>query len=315
MTMSIRTFDKLLEAAKAKGPKKVAIAAAHQNEVMLAGLDAEMAGLAEVILVGDKGTIERIAAEEGFDISRMEVIHQPQPQEAALQVMKLVSDGKAEIAMKGKVETSDFLRAALNKELGLRTGRLFTHVAVFEIPGFDRLILISDAGVVVAPDLEQKVQIVQNAILVAHALGVTLPRVAVLAATEVVNPKIPTTLDAANLSKMADRGQIRGGLVDGPLALDNAISPESARIKGIKSEVAGYADVLIAPDIEAGNVLAKAITYFAQGKMAGVVVGARCPLIVSSRSDTREAKLVGLALGVMLAQGNGYRSGQLNPGV
>jgi len=299
--MRIRTFTELLEAARTKGPKRVAVAAGHQEEVMLAGLDAEMAGLAEVILIGDGDKIRQIAAEEGFDISRMEVVHQPQPREAAWQVMKLVSEGQADIAMKGKVETSDFLRAALDKELGLRTGRLFTHVAAFEIPEFDRLIFISDAGVVVAPDLEQKVQIVQNAIYVAHALGNNLPRVAVLAATEVVNPKIPTTLDAANLSKMADRGQIQGGLVDGPLALDNAISPESARIKGIKSEVAGYADILIAPDIEAGNVLAKAITYFAQGKMAGVVVGARCPLILPSRSDTREAKLVSLALGVMLA--------------
>jgi len=299
--MRIRTFTELLEAARTKGPKRVAVAAGHQEEVMLAGLDAEMAGLAEVILIGDGDKIRQIAAEEGFDISHMEVVHQPQPREAAWQVMKLVSEGQADIAMKGKVETSDFLRAALDKELGLRTGRLFTHVAAFEIPEFDRLIFISDAGVVVAPDLEQKVQIVQNAIYVAHALGNNLPRVAVLAATEVVNPKIPTTLDAANLSKMADRGQIQGGLVDGPLALDNAISPESARIKGIKSEVAGYADILIAPDIEAGNVLAKAITYFAQGKMAGVVVGARCPLILPSRSDTREAKLVSLALGVMLA--------------
>lgn len=299
--MPIRTFAGLLEAAKAKGPKTVAVAAGHQAEVMLAGLDAEMAGLAEVILVGDADQIHAIARENSFDISRMEVVHAPQPREAAYQVMKLVSEGKADVAMKGKVETSDFLRAALSKELGLRTGRLFTHVAVFEIPEFDRLIFISDAGVVVAPDLEQKVEIVQNAILVAHGLQIQLPRVAVLAATEVVNPRIPTTLDAANLSKMADRGQIRGGLVDGPLALDNAISPESARIKGIKSEVAGYADILIAPDIEAGNVLAKAITYFAQGKMAGVVVGARCPLILPSRSDTREAKLVSLALGMMLA--------------
>jgi phosphate butyryltransferase len=254
-----------------------------------------------VILVGDGDTIRQIASDESFDISRMEVIDVPQPHDAAWQVMKLVSEGKADIAMKGKVETSDFLRAALNKELGLRMGRLYTHVAAFEIPGFDRLIFISDAGVIVAPDLEQKVQIVQNAIDVAHAMEIDLPRVAILAATEVVNPKVPTTLDAANLSKMADRGQIQGGLVDGPLALDNAISPESARIKGIKSEVAGYADILIAPDIEAGNVLAKAITYFAQGKMAGVVVGARCPLILPSRSDTREAKLVSLALGVMLA--------------
>ena len=299
--MAITTFAELLEAARLKGPKTIAVAAGHQAEVMLAGLDAETAGLAEVVLVGDGTMIRQIAAEQDFDISRMEVLHYPQPQEAAWQVMKLVSDGRADIAMKGKVETSDFLRAALSKDLGLRTGRLFTHVAVFQIPEFDRLIFISDAGVVVAPDLEQKVQIVQNAIHVAHSLGISQPRVAVLAATEVVNPKIPTTLDAANLSKMADRGQIKGGLVDGPLALDNAISPESAQIKGIKSEVAGYADILIAPDIEAGNVLAKAITYFAQGEMAGVVVGARCPLILPSRSDTREAKLVSLALGVMLA--------------
>lgn len=298
--MPIRTFAELLEEAKAKGPKTIAVAAGHQSEVMLASLDAEVADLAEVILVGDSTEIRQIAAQEGFDISRMEVIHVPESREAAYQVMKLVSEGQAEIAMKGKVETSDFLRAALSKDLRLRTGRLFTHVAAFEIPGFERLIFISDAGVVVAPDLEQKVQIVQNAIHVAHGLGIGLPKVAVLAATEIVNPKIPTTLDAANLSKMADRGQILGGLVDGPLALDNAISTESARIKGIKSEVAGYADILIAPDIEAGNVLAKAITYFAQGKMAGVVVGARCPLILPSRSDTREAKLVSLALGVML---------------
>ncbi len=299
--MPIRTFAELLETARAKGPKTVAVAAAHEHEVMLASLDAEVAGLAQVFLVGDSDQIRQIAISDNFDISRMEVIHVPQPHEAARQVMKLVSKGQADIAMKGKVETSDFLRAALDREVGLRTGRLFTHVAAFEIPGFDRLIFISDAGVIVAPDLEQKVQIVQNAIYVAHAMDIGLPRVAVLAATEVVNPKIPTTLDAANLSKMADRGQIQGGLVDGPLALDNAISPESARIKGIKSEVAGYADILIAPDIEAGNVLAKAITYFAQGKMAGVVVGARCPLILPSRSDTREAKLVSIALGVMLA--------------
>lgn len=299
--MPIRTFAELLKVAEAKGPKTVAVAAAHQSEIMLAGLDAEVAGLAEVVLVGDRDHIRQIAADEQFDISRMEVIHAPHPDEAALEVMRLVSEGQADIAMKGRVETSDFLRAALRRELGLRTGRLFTHVAAFEIPEFDRLIFISDAGVTVAPDLEQKVQIVQNAIHVAHAMAIEMPRVAVLAATEIVNPRIPTTLDAANLSKMADRGQISGGLVDGPLALDNAISPESARIKGIKSEVAGYADILIAPDIEAGNVLAKAITYFAQGKMAGVVVGARCPLILPSRSDSREAKLVSLALGVILA--------------
>jgi phosphate butyryltransferase len=299
--MPIRTFADLLKAAEAKGPKTVAVAAGHQSEIMLAGLDAEIAGLAELVLVGDGDRIQQIALEESFDISRMEVIHAPHPREAARLVMTLVNEGKADIAMKGNIETSDFLRAALSKEVGLRVGRLFTHVAAFEIPGFNRLMFISDAGVVVAPDLEQKVHIVQNAINVARAMQIERPRVAILAATEAVNPKVPTTLDAANLSKMADRGQITGGLVDGPLALDNAISPESARIKGIRSQVAGYADILITPDIEAGNVLAKAITYFAQGKMAGVVVGARCPLILPSRSDTREAKLVSLALGVMLA--------------
>jgi phosphate butyryltransferase len=213
----------------------------------------------------------------------------------------LVARDEAHCAMKGRIFTADFLKAALDPSVGLRTAKLLTHVAVFDIPGFDRLVLLSDAGVLVAPTLEQKIHIVQNAVDVAIRLGVDTPRVAVLAAAEMVNPKIPSTMDAASLSKMADRGQIYGGVVDGPLALDNAISPESARIKGIKSEVAGYADILIAPDIEAGNVLAKAITYFAQGKMAGVVVGARCPLILPSRSDTREAKLISLALGVMLA--------------
>jgi len=180
-------------------------------------------------------------------------------------------------------------------------GRLLTHVGIFEIPGFDRLIFISDAGVVVAPTMEQKIEIVQNAIYVAQRLGVEQPRVAILAATEMVNPKIPTTLDAANLSKMADRGQIKGGLIDGPLALDNAISLESAQIKGIKSEVAGRADILIPPDVEAANVLAKAITYFAKGNMAGVVVGGKSPIIVASRSDPHQTKLVSMALGVLLA--------------
>ncbi len=209
--------------------------------------------------------------------------------------------GHADLAMKGRVETGDFLRAALDREIGLRVGRLFSHIAVFEVPGFDHLLFVTDSGVVVAPTMEQKVEIVQNAIMVAQRLGVTEPKVAVLAATEMVNPKIPTTMDAANLAKMADRGQIQGGIVDGPLALDNAISSESAEVKGIRSPVAGCADILVAPDVEAGNMLAKAITYFAQGKMAGVVVGGKSPLIVASRSDPHETKLVSMALGVLLA--------------
>jgi len=290
-----------MEAAREVGPKTVAIAAAHEQEILLAAEDAEKRGLADCILVGDRTAIRDIAEQSAIDIGRMMIIHEPDPKLAARKVMELVGLGHAQIAMKGKIETGDFLRAALDREVGLRVGRLLTHVGIFEIPGFDRLIFISDAGVVVAPSMEQKIEIVQNAIYVAQRLGVEQPRVAILAATEMVNPKIPTTLDAANLSKMADRGQIKGGLIDGPLALDNAISPESAQIKGIKSKVAGRADILIPPDVEAANVLAKAITYFAKGNMAGVVVGGKSPLIVASRSDPHETKLVSMALGVLLA--------------
>ncbi|MEE8162419.1 MAG: bifunctional enoyl-CoA hydratase/phosphate acetyltransferase [Anaerolineae bacterium] len=299
--MAITTFAQLMKEAREVGPKTVAIAAAHEQEILLAAEDAEKRGLADCILVGDRTVIGEIAEQASIHIGRMMVIHEPEPKQAARKVMELVRLGHAQIAMKGKIETGDFLRAALDREVGLRVGRLLTHVGIFEIPGFDRLIFISDAGVVVAPTMEQKIEIVQNAIYVAQRLGVEQPKVAILAATEMVNPKIPTTLDAANLSKMADRGQIEGGLIDGPLALDNAISLESAQIKGIKSDVAGRADILIPPDVEAANVLAKAITYFAKGNMAGVVVGGKSPLIVASRSDPHETKLVSMALGVLLA--------------
>lgn len=299
--MAITSFAQLMEEAREVGPKTVAIAAAQEKEILLAAQDAEAQELCECVLVGDRAAIKEIAQENSIDIRRMMVIHEPKPKQAAHKVMELVHLGHAQMAMKGKIETGDFLRAALDKEVGLRVGRLLTHVGIFEIPSFDRLIFISDAGVVVAPTMEQKIEIVQNAIFVAQRLGVEQPKVAILAATEMVNPKIPTTLDAANLSKMADRGQIKGGFIDGPLALDNAISPESAQIKGIKSDVAGRADILIPPDVEAANVLAKAITYFAKGNMAGVVVGGKSPIIVASRSDPHQTKLVSMALGVLLA--------------
>lgn len=298
---NIKNFDELLQRAQEVGPKTVAVAAAAQYEVLHAVADAQQRGIVNAVLVDDAQEIERIADEEKIDLSGMQIVDATKPAEAAQQVMRLVGEYKADVAMKGRVETGDFLRAALDKQYGLRTGSLFSHVAVFEIPGFDRLIFITDAGVTVAPDLNMKVILIQNAIDVAHKLGISEPKVAVLAATETVNAKIPTTLDAASLAKMADRHQIRGGVVDGPLALDNAISAEAALIKGIDSPVAGKADILVTPDIEAGNMLAKAISYFANGEMAGVVVGARVPLIVASRADPHRAKLVSIALGVMLA--------------
>ncbi len=299
--MSITTFDQLMAAAKAAGPKMIAVAVPHEPEILLAAQDAEQQGIANCTLVGDRDLMRTLATEQEIDITRMMVVHEPEPRIAVRRVMELLRMGHADLAMKGKIETGEFLRAALDREFGLRVGRLFTHVAAFEIPGFDRLLFVTDSGVVVAPTLEQKVEIVQNAIMVAQRLGVSEPKVAVLAASEMVNPKIPTTMDAANLAKMADRRQIQGGIVDGPLALDNAISPESAEIKGIHSAVAGCADILVTPDVEAGNMLAKAITYFAKGKMAAVVVGSKSPLVVASRSDPHETKLVSMALAVVLA--------------
>lgn len=301
--MTITSFADLLDAAVEIGPRSIAIAAAEDEEILLAAQEAEKMGLADCILIGDRVRVRELAERCDIDISRMMIVHAADTQTAARKAMELVRMGHADVAMKGLVKTGKFLRAALDRDNGLRTGRLLTHVGVFEVPGFDRLLFVTDAGVVVAPDMEQKIEIVQNAIFVAHKLGVEEPKVAVLAATEMVNPRIPTTLDAANLSKMADRGQIRGGLVDGPLALDNAISPESVAIKGIQSRVAGYADILVAPDVEAGNMLAKAIAYFAKAKMAGIVVGAKAPLVVASRSDPHETKLVSMALGVLLASG------------
>jgi len=299
--MAIRNFAQLREKAKRVGPRTVAIAAAQDHEALLAARDVEERGIANMILVGDRAAIEREAEIHEVDIGGMQIIEETDRRAAAARAMHLVAHGQAHCAMKGKIFTADFLKAALDPAAGLRTGKLLTHVAVFDIPGFDRLILLSDAGVVVAPALEDKLHIVQNAIDVGHRLGVELPRVAVLAAAEMVNPKIPSTMDAANLSKMADRGQIYGGIVDGPLALDNAISPEAARIKGIRGEVAGRADILIAPDLEAGNSLAKAIIYFAHSDMAGVVVGARMPLVLPSRADTHEAKMMSIVLGVLMS--------------
>lgn len=300
----ITNFADLIEAAKQVGPKTIGIAAANEREILLAAADAQEQGIASFILVGNQPLIREITREEDINITGMIVVHEPDARKAARRVIELVNLGHVDFPMKGRVQTGEFLKAALDRDHGLRRGELLTHVSVMEIPGFDRLLLISDAGVVVAPTMEQKIAIVQNAIDVARALGVKEPKVAVLAATEMVNTKIPTTMDAANLSKMAERGQIRGGLVDGPLALDNAISEESALVKGIKSPVAGHADILIAPDIEAGNAMAKAIAYFAKGKMAGIVVGAKTPLVVASRSDPHESKMVSMALGILLsAQG------------
>jgi phosphate butyryltransferase len=299
--VTIRNFEDLLVAAQARGPKTLVAVGAEQGSVLEAVAAAQTSGIVRPILVGCEKEIRAVATMCDVDLSAMQIVHEPDTRSAARTAMTMVAEGQAQITMKGKIDTATFLRAALDRELGLRVGRLLSHVAAFDMKDLGRLLLISDAGVNIAPSLEEKADIVRNAIMVAHKLGIEEPRVAVLASTETVNPMIPANVEAAALAKMADRKQIVGALVDGPLALDNAISPNAAKDKDIVSPVAGVADILISPDIEAGNVLVKAIVYFARHPMAGIVVGAKAPLILPSRSDTFESKLDSLALGVVMA--------------
>jgi phosphate butyryltransferase len=298
----LRNFAQLLEAALQRGPKRVAIVGGGQRETLHAARMARGMGLAHCILIDDPQRLDLIAGEEGIDLSGMSILEERDMVEAAYRAVALIHSDEADLVMNGRALPVELMRAALDKEEGLRIGKIISDVSIFEIPDFDRLIFVSDVAIVVRPTLAQKVAIVQNAIDTAIELGVQEPKVAILAATEMVNPEMPANMDAANLSKMAERGQIRGGIVDGPLAIDNAISVKAAEMKGIKSQVAGRADILITPDVESGNILAKALAYFARGHMAGVVVGAHCPIVMPSRSDPPEQKLMSLALGVYLSK-------------
>lgn len=297
--MDLKTFAEIKEAARASGPKTVAVAAAQDDEVLLAVADAKRQGIAEAVLVGDRTKIAALAETHGIDLTWFELIHQPDDILAARQAVELVSTGRADLVMKGLIGTADILRAVLDKEIGLRTGRTLSHVAVLEIEGYDRLFFMTDGAMNIAPDLAKKVEIIQNAVQVAQAFGIANPKVAPLCAVELVNPDMPATLEASLLSKMAERGQIKGCIVDGPLALDNAVSLEAAAHKGINSPVAGRADILLVPDIEAGNVLYKSIVYFAKAKVGGVIAGAKAPVVLTSRSDSHEAKLNSIAVGVL----------------
>ncbi|MGD8462809.1 MAG: bifunctional enoyl-CoA hydratase/phosphate acetyltransferase [Anaerolineae bacterium] len=299
---TIRNFAQLLEAALQRGPKRVVIVGGGQPQTLHAAKLARQLDLAHLILFDDAKRLDRVANEQNIDLTGMEIVNQPNMVAAAFEAVRMIHSEEADLVMNGRALPVELMKACLDKERGLRIGKVITDVSVFELPDLDRLIFISDVAIVVSPNLAQKVAIVQNAIDTAIELGVDQPRVAILAATEMVNPEMPANMDAANLSKMAERGQIRGGLVDGPLALDNAISVKAAQMKDIKSEVAGYADILITPDVESGNILAKALTYFARGHMAGVVVGAKCPIVMPSRSDPPEQKMLSLALGVYLTK-------------
>lgn len=301
--MRIRDFATMIQAARRKGPKRVAVAAAHDPEVLRSLEEARREGIATTgYLVGNAPLIEEIAQREGLSLEGFEVIHEPETARAARKVVLLAREGHADIVVKGQLKTAELLSTALNKEIGLRARRLMTHVGIFEIPGMEKLIYISDSGVVPYPDVYQKLEIIRNAVEIAHRFGLEEPRVAILAATEAVHPKIPASIDALALAKMAEQGWVEGAIVDGPMALDTAISSYSAEVKGIKSPVAGQADILIVPNVEAGNIMAKGIQYFAHARMAGHVVGAKVPIIINSRADTAETRFLSLAMAVYLAE-------------
>ncbi len=305
----LRDMTGLLELARliaqVKGPKRVAVAAAEEAHVIEAVNEARIEGLIHPALFGNPERIRRIASELGIR-AELDVRHAKNPAEAAELATQLVSSGDADILMKGMVQSSDFLRAALNREWGLRTGRLLSHVLIYEAKGYDRLFFMSDGAMNINPDLKAKIQIVENAVTLAHLLGVNPPRVALLAAVEVVNPDMDTAVEDAIIAKMADRGQIKGAVIDGPLALDNAVSEEAARIKGIKSPVAGRADILIVDNIDVGNVFYKSLVYFARVRGAGLIMGARAPMVLTSRADPEEVKFLSLATAVIAAERMSY---------
>jgi phosphate butyryltransferase len=282
----------------------VAIAAAEDEEVIEAVTEAIKHNMAKFLLFGNEDEIVRLIEKNDsrlLDHPSIKIIHTKTKQLAAEGAVRAASQNEADVLMKGNIPTSVILKAVLNKEYGLRTGNVLSHLAVFEVTGFEKLIFLTDAAMNIAPDLEQKVQIINNSVQIARRLGVETPKVAPLAAVEVVNPVMQATLDAALLTTMNKRGQIKNCVIDGPLALDNAISLSAAEHKGIVSEVAGQADILLVPTIEVGNVLYKSLVYFSKAKVGAVIAGAKVPIVLTSRADSAESKLFSLALAICSA--------------
>lgn len=296
-----KSLKDLLELAKQRGPKKISVAMAHDHEVLAAVKHATEMGIANPILVGDKEKIIEISKEIKFDLTNIEIIDEKEGTLACRIATELVSSGKADVLMKGLIDTGVIMKQVLDSEIGLRTGNVISHVAVFDVPTYHKIFLVTDAAMNIAPDLQQKKEILENAVILAKSLDIECPKVAVIAAKEKVAPKMEATVHAKELSDMNKRGEIIGCLVDGPLALDNAVSKESAVLKGIDSEVAGDADILLMPTIEAGNVLYKALTFLGNAKSAGLIIGTKAPIVLTSRADNEETKLNSIALAVLMA--------------
>jgi len=294
-------YRRLIERCKTLPPTPTAVAHPCDESSLKGAVDAAKAGLIAPILVGPAARIKEVAVKAKLDISGFRMVDAAHSQESAEKAVAEVRGGRAEALMKGSLHTDELMSAVVRRETGLRTARRVSHCFVMDVPGHAEPLIITDAAVNIAPTLKDKVDIVQNAIDLAHDLGVTDVRVAILSAMETVNPDVPSTLEAAALCKMADRKQITGAVLDGPLALDNAISPEAARIKKIESPVAGRANVLVVPDLEAGNMLAKSLTFLAGADAAGIVLGARVPIILTSRADSLIARLASCAVATLVA--------------
>ncbi|HDR5275295.1 phosphate butyryltransferase [Bacillus thuringiensis] len=295
-------LEYLIDQAAGQPKKTVAVAVAEDHEVIEAVAKAIKLQLAQFRLYGNQEKIMGMLQEHGLQTSEhVEVIAAMSNAEAAELSVKAVRNGEADVLMKGNIPTANILKAVLNKEWGLRKGSVLSHVAAFEVPNYDRLIFVTDAAMNIAPDVTQKAAIIQNTVEVTRAIGIDLPKVAPIAAVEVVNPAMQATIDAAMLTQMNRRGQIKDCIVDGPLALDNAVSQIAAEHKGIVSDVAGKADILLVPTIEAGNVLYKSLVYFADAKVGAMIAGAKAPIVLTSRADSAETKVYSLALAVATA--------------
>jgi phosphate acetyltransferase len=294
-------FARLVATAQAHAPVRTAVVHPCDQVSLESAVEAARMKLVLPVLVGSEARIREVAAEHGFDIGGFEIVDAPHSHAAAVKAVELVRAGKAEALMKGSLHTDELMGAVVARETGLRTARRISHCFIMDVPGHDDALIITDAAVNVAPTLDEKIDIVQNAIDLAHILGADQVRVAILSAMETVNPKIASTIEAAALCKMADRGQITGAFLDGPLALDNAINPEAAAIKKIASPVAGRANVLLVPDLEAGNMLAKSLSFLAGADAAGIVLGARVPIILTSRADLLLTRLASCAVALLIA--------------
>jgi phosphate acetyltransferase len=288
-------YERLIARAKELVPPNTIVAYPCEETALRGPLEAAAAGIIRPILVGPAAVIAALARKHGLELDGYEIVDVPDPEAAAAKAVALVHEGKGELVMKGSLHTDELMREVTSGKTGLRTARRISHVFIMDVPHYPETLFITDAAINIFPDLDTKRDIVQNAVDFFNQVGLGIPRVAILSAVENVTSKIPSTIEAAALCKMAERGQITGAILDGPLAFDNAISPEAAQIKGIKSEVAGRAQILLVPDLEAGNMLAKNLSFLARADSAGVVLGARVPIILTSRADSVRARMASCA--------------------